>query len=234
MAQPTTSLVLTPVLPKGRSVVFGMVGKGTFGAASGGSSGGIQIVDRPRRKAITQWYDASPMSLELTLILDGGFGPTPASVEPQCSTVFGWQYPPPGRMEPPVLSIQGPVDANARRLYWWVYKLQFDQDKVIRDPVTGERTQQNLSLTLIEYSPSTASVLTHQSPAQIAQTTLAAQGYSASRNTYVVRSGDTLAKVAARQLGDYTKWRQIADLNGIRDPRSAVALTPGRKLVLPF
>lgn len=229
MARPSTQLILTPVLPKGKSVAFGMVGNGSFGPASNGSSGGWQIIDRPRQKALTQWMDSSPMQLDLTLIIDGAGG----SIEPQCSLVFEWQYPKHGQQQPPVLAITGPVDAKARSLYWVIYTVKFDLDKVIRNPSSGARTQQNLTLSLYEYVPATASVLTHLSPARIAHSTLAAQGVGITRRSYTVKSGDTLATIAARVLGDFSLWPQLAAINKIRDPRSATELAVGRKLLLP-
>jgi hypothetical protein len=48
--------------------------------------------------------------------------------------------------------------------------------------------------------------------------------------TYVVRDGDTLARIAARELGDYRKWSLIATLNGLRDPNS---LNPNDRILLP-
>lgn len=37
-------------------------------------------------------------------------------------------------------------------------------------------------------------------------------------NTYTVKSGDSLTKIAIKIFGDANKWREIADLNGIADP----------------
>ena len=48
--------------------------------------------------------------------------------------------------------------------------------------------------------------------------------------THQVRVGDTLDRVAAKYYGDSTKWRSIADLNGIRDP---LAIRPGQLLAIP-
>lgn len=49
-------------------------------------------------------------------------------------------------------------------------------------------------------------------------------------NSYTVKSGDTLSAIAARELGDPNRWQEIADLNGIQDPR---ALRVGQVLQLP-
>lgn len=47
---------------------------------------------------------------------------------------------------------------------------------------------------------------------------------------YIVRSGDTLTKIAARLLGSIVRWRDIADANGIRDP---YYIKPGQRLRIP-
>jgi LysM domain len=43
-------------------------------------------------------------------------------------------------------------------------------------------------------------------------------------------TGDDLLSIAARELGDANRWVEIAQLNGIRDPRS---ITPGQVIRLP-
>nr|WP_244164652.1 LysM domain-containing protein [Streptomyces silaceus] len=48
--------------------------------------------------------------------------------------------------------------------------------------------------------------------------------------TYTVRKGDTLSSIAAAQLGDDARWREIARLNGLQDPD---AIRVGQKLKLP-
>ena len=47
---------------------------------------------------------------------------------------------------------------------------------------------------------------------------------------YAVRLGDTLASIAAWAYKDPTKWRVVAEANGIRDPRR---VAPGTVLTLP-
>lgn len=46
---------------------------------------------------------------------------------------------------------------------------------------------------------------------------------------YAVKSGDTLQTIAARQLGDWTRWRELATINGL----DAGPVTPGIVIVLP-
>lgn len=49
-------------------------------------------------------------------------------------------------------------------------------------------------------------------------------------NVATVRQGDTLPAIAAREYGNATRWRQIAEANRITNP---LALTPGQPLVVP-
>lgn len=48
--------------------------------------------------------------------------------------------------------------------------------------------------------------------------------------THQVRVGDTLDRVAAKYYGDSTKWRNIANVNGIADP---LTIKPGQLLSIP-
>lgn len=48
--------------------------------------------------------------------------------------------------------------------------------------------------------------------------------------SYLVKKGDTLWDLADKKLGDGSRWREIAKLNGVKDPRK---LQIGTKLKLP-
>jgi hypothetical protein len=48
--------------------------------------------------------------------------------------------------------------------------------------------------------------------------------------TYVVAKGDTLWSIAASKLGDGNRWREIAQLNSLKNPDD---ITPGQTLKLP-
>jgi nucleoid-associated protein YgaU len=45
-----------------------------------------------------------------------------------------------------------------------------------------------------------------------------------------VLAGETLDRIAARYYGDATRWRLLADANGISDP---LAVRPGALLAVP-
>jgi hypothetical protein len=66
-------VTLTPIkskVYKPLRFAIGGTGDAKYTQAGGGGSGGWQIVDRPKRVAATQWFDRSPWSLTLDLIMN--------------------------------------------------------------------------------------------------------------------------------------------------------------------
>ena len=47
----------------------------------------------------------------------------------------------------------------------------------------------------------------------------------------LIRKGDTLTKIAQRELGDSTRWREIVSLNSGATPAD---LAPGRQIKIPI
>lgn len=222
---PPNTLTITPVLPVGPGVTFGLIGTAKFVAS--GTGDGWQKIARARQTSLTYWSGAAPMTLGFDLILDGGHAG--ASIEELVTRVEGWQYPTLGARQPPIFRVTGPIPAAAKAMYWGLESLDLDLDRVIRNQ-RGDATQELLTIGLLQYVPGTASVLTNLSPAQAAQLSLAASGVSTGRRNYIVKSGDTLAKIAARVLGSAALWPTLATLNGIRDPSN---LRAGQAIVLP-
>jgi hypothetical protein len=222
VAAPKLVVTLTSVSPPGAPVDFNLLGDSSLTRAGG--SGGWQIVDRPRRAATVEWLDYSPFELTLPLLLGGGI--PQGSVEHACSRVEGWQKPAPGSITPPVLSISGPVPHAD--LKWVVKGLAWAE--ALRHPTAGYRVQQTVNVTLLEYVPAQIS-LSSVSPAKAAQTRQATSpSATASGRTYTVKSGDTLSGIAARVLGDYRRYTELASLNKIRDPNQ---IRVGQVLALP-
>ena len=57
-----------------------------------------------------------------------------------------------------------------------------------------------------------------------------AGGGTSTGGTYVVKAGETLAQIARKTLGSERYVKDIAELNGIKDPSR---VTPGTRLKLP-
>jgi LysM repeat protein len=190
--------------------------------------------------AATEWLDYYPFAMTGKLRLDDavqGSGQTEIGI----LILECFEIPVPGTKPPlpPILSIWGPVPHPD--LFWVCSRLSFEggEDDVIRD-ADGNRTMQNVTIELTEYSPSTA-IVSGLTPAQAAaqvganglpgapvqsgSTTLVASG-----KTYTVVAGDTLQSIAANTLGDVNEWTSIALLNGLS---YSTILRPGSTLQLP-
>ena len=228
MANNLTLVTITPYSSGGESIVFALCGDSTYGPATGGT-GGWQIVDRPKMVGATQWYDRSPMELDMSLLISGEviYSNPNASVEHQCRVVDGWQEKIVGQQQPPVLTITGPVPGTQHQ--WCIYQLTFKE--ALRDPTAGFRIQQTIDMKLYEYNSPLQATLNAPTPtAAFFQNILAQSGESASYLTYTVVAGDTLASIAAVWLNNYMRWTDIANLNNIRDPNS---ISPGQVILLP-
>ena len=95
---------------------------------------------------------------------------------------------------------------------------------VFRPDGTPTRALASLTLVQVEKDPRTGrgSVARPQNPTTRADERL---------RSHVVRDGDSLQSIAFRHYGDPTRWRAIAEHNGIDDP---LRLARGRTLSIPL
>lgn len=213
---------ITQVVPTGSTVGFQLLGGATLTRDSGG---GWQVVDRPRRQASTEWLDYGPFTMTLPLMIDGVKGVSGTSIEGLIGVVENWEAP--AGIEPPKLQVSGPVPHTD--LLWVCKPTQWPED-AIRDPQTGFRWQQKLTLTLLQYVPPTVAVTSPSPAAAAAQRQATTTTSPPSSRTYTVKAGDTLSAIAVRFFGNYRRDADIAALNGIRDMN---VIQVGQVLKLP-
>jgi nucleoid-associated protein YgaU len=127
-------------------------------------------------------------------------------------------------MEPTAESLAANVPMPSKVVFGWGPNIVM-QDAYItslkatykRFLPTGEPSRAEVSITLAE----APSVLPATNPTS---------GGIASRRTHTVVEGDTLASVAYKEFKNATKWRALAEANGIDDP---MRLLPGTVLLVP-
>lgn len=185
------------------------------------------LIERRRRISLTEWSGADPIVLAVPILFDGFADGD--SVEPACSQLERLAHPTDGS-EPPLVRVIGAVPHKEKT--WHVSALEWDPEPIYSRR-GGYRTRQAVVVELLQ---AVSDDRLEQTPAaerarQAAASKAAKSGSStAGGRVYIVRSGDTLSGIAAKELGDYRRSREIADLNEIRDPNT---IRVGQRLRLP-
>lgn len=216
----------------------------------GSGFGGWDVIDRPRRKPLTTWKSSPNLSLTLPILLDN-FA-SGVSVEGEIATVEKMGQSVHGD-DPPILTVRasgGAVPFQGRE--WVLGELAFGDAEM---NTVGNRVRQYLTLTLIEHvddryltersaanrrrrsargnkgrGAAAKRVVAKRSSKHPKKTTPHSLARTATVDEGDFGTGEDLLTIAARELGDADRWVEIAQLNGLRDPR---AITPGQVLRLP-
>ena len=223
------NLIITPIAPPEPPVGFGLAGDAKQSDYTSGTTSFLGV-NRPRRPDYTEFQGTSLMQLDIPVLLDGAA--TNTSVEAMCNAVESWKVARTSTGQPPILALHGPVPGTHRQ---WVLETTA-WSTAIRRITDGERIQQTLTLTLVEYVDAQ---ITFVSPAAAAQArqqdqTAAVPGAvpppAGAHRAYIVAQGDTLSSIAAKLLGSWSDWTKIAAANNLRDPN---AIIPGQRLLIP-
>jgi LysM domain len=188
-------------------------------------SGGIaqwDEVERPRRRAMSEYRGESLLKYSFDVALSAY---PDGNVEPLIRRIVGWASRSDLPFQPTLLKVQGPIiypDLN-----YYLTKCDQVDDETLAFNSANQICRQLLDLEITEYVAPDLVIQTPP-PAQAAQAR-AAETTPAER-TYTVAAGDTLWAIAARLLGKGQRWSEIAEKNGIRDPR---ALKIGTVLKVP-
>jgi hypothetical protein len=192
-------------------------------AAEGGRlTGGFgkwEEVAVPRGQPFTQWVGRQLLTQDLALVLDRYR--THASVEPQIAVIESMATPP-GAQQPG----QAPVTPSPVRIVgavphpettWVIGGL--DYGDCIRDPATGQRQRQAITLHLVQYvAEAVVSALPPPPPPP---------------RKVQVKRGDDLKRLARDYLGKSARWPEIVKLNkGLRGWRLP-AKWVGKTILIP-
>jgi hypothetical protein len=211
--------------------------------------GGWTPVTRPRRSPLTVWTAAPVLHMTLPLML--GSYAAGASVERQVGQLERMAFPTAADGTPPRLRISTTGKAIPHQERTWVIDTLTWGDATMNKQ--GNRTQQQVTVALMEWIEDTqlavqsaanqqrmkaAAAKTKQGAASkrvIAKHGTHAQAAGPATRTLAAApssfgQGEDLLTIAARELGDASRWPEIAQLNGLRDPRS---ISPGQIVRLP-
>lgn len=195
---------------------------GEGGADLTGGFGGWAEVQRPRRIAFTEWQGLSPYRMSVPVLFDGFADGM--SVEEDIRKLERMAIPARKGFPPPTLRIDGAVPKTD--LTWVVESLDFGDS--IRDQNGKgflDRVRQAITINLLHYESPEGSIIV-KGAASIRQE----RGKKRSSRPYTVKRDDSLTRIAARKLGSAKRWKEIAELNNIRDPDK---ITIGQRLKMP-
>jgi hypothetical protein len=196
--------------------------------------GGWQVTARPRRQGITDWVGREPVRLTVPFLLDGWAEGKGVPIEKQIRNLEVMSGIGLGSLEPPLVRVFSggviPYDSKTHDGLRWVVE-SVDWGASLRNPY-GNRVRQDGTIVLLRYVADAR--LERLKPVEKDRERRRRGGRArrgrGGRRVYVVKKGDTLSKIAARELGKASRWREIAKLNNLRDPNK---LKVGQRLKLP-
>jgi hypothetical protein len=211
--------------------------------------GGWSEVARPRRRPISFWLGSPGLRMVLPIVFDeyasrGSVEAAIASLEKLATPSGTYSF------NPPVVTLNARGKLVPHQDKEWVIDGLTWSDAAIADPKTGNRLRQGVDVSLLEWiqdqrvreeSPAKRvkqlSKLQHSKPGAKHKRhtvkrakTIAVHAGTLDTSDDVFGTGEDLLTIAANELGDASRWIEIAQLNDIRDPRSTY---PGQSLRLP-
>jgi hypothetical protein len=197
--------------------------------------GGYQVTPRQRELGLTDWIGRDPIKVHFDILFDEFRAQR--SVEGRCRTLERmagmWLDDP----EPPLLTVDAvgaiPHDNSIAPNRRWVVETLEWSDEFEERLDRGDRCRAVALVTLMQYVEDRRIKklsAAHQRRKKKKQKKRRSGRRGSGRRRATVRPSDTLMSIASEHLGDQTRWPEIAELNGLRDPR---LLIPGQEITLP-
>lgn len=178
-----------------------------------GGFGGWEVIERPKRVAMTRFKGKDPFRMDVPVLFDGWTDDE--SQEIAIATLARMAEQPGEMQQPPTLMIEGAVPRED--LTWVIETIDWDNQRTIYDMQGGVqvRLRQAAVVHLLQFvdddvisTPPTLAVVKPKTAVKL-----------------VPGAGKTLKQLAAIEYGNPDLWTLIADANGIRDPRKPIPAT---------
>lgn len=170
-----------------------------------GGLGGWEIVDRRRRKGLTNWVGREPWQMSIPVLFNGWFDP-PHSVDTDISVMnamaFGDNF-----VIPPTVRVDGYVPVAG--IKWVIQNIEYGSNAHWLRGDAGQfiRVRQDAVVSLLQYVEE-----------DVVKTSTPSTGPAPT--TYRTKAGDTPASIAKDRYGNSQYWTKIRDANPntVRDP----------------
>lgn len=204
---------LTNVSGQLRTLDMCLTGEATVTAGFGG----WDTVDRPGRVGVTVWRGGDPLAMDIPVLLDGVDAGRTVDKE---WTALQLMARPANGSQPPTLKLAGPVPYTTRQ--WVLDGVDEDEERTIRD-AHGRPRRVAATLHLLQFvEPDVVKPGASEK----------AVSKGVRRRSIRTKKGDTLRKIAKRELKSARRWPEIRKLNkGLHDPDRV--LPTNTKLWLP-
>lgn len=203
-------------------------------------------INRKRRRNALEYDSEDPIQITFSVLLDG-WEDEVSMIEPY-NRIWGWAARSALPTMPTVIRTEGPVPFSYIR---WVIT-NIEQLEVRQRESDWALIYADLKLTLQEWND--IDLIVNPPPAASPAAEAAKQWWEtydwanetnpklrialgmdplpppSPQRTYTVKQGDTLSRIAQRELGNASRWPEISNINGIRDPNR---IFPGQVLRLP-
>lgn len=196
-----------------------------------GGLGGWEVIQRVNDLSATVWNGQEPLMQDIPVLLDGW--EKERSVERELNTLFklSRDFDNKDREAPPVFKVFGPIHYEGKN---WVLPeggIELNTEDAIRLQ-DGTLVRQPLTLHLLEYVKPEV-IRRRRKPKKHGKLKGGVRDVNPKTKgggRPVTKDGDTLQKVAARHLGDWKRWPELARTSGIKDPFEPLA--GGRDLLI--
>lgn len=206
------------------------------------SYNGWGVTSIPKRMGLTEWAGRNPMVITVSFLIDRLEEGDGVYVQQMRDTLDKIVATHSRDEEPPICVFDSgglvPHDyTHAQHVRWVVSGLNWDKDIAVLSEVSRRPLRVGGTFTLLQYNHD-ETIDEYEGPADRSRKNNnkkkkkgKGKGKGKGRATHTVKEGESLTEIAAKELGDAKRWKEIADLNNIRNPRKDLKV--GMELKLP-
>lgn len=191
----------------------------------------ITVTDRPKRMGVTTYNGTDPIMLSIPILFDGWKNDNP--VEDEIRNLMSMSHEIDG--EPPAVRINvgiaGGLPIEPTGIDWLISNIAWGDDQIwdFQDNGSLVRFRQDAVVQAVQKVDPEVVAFGQKMPGNT-RGGKKGKGGGKHPSTYVVKAGDTFPKIAIAIFHNRNRWREIAKLNRVTDPRAVKA---GNTIKLP-